>query len=141
MIPIHSSACSVMFLIVASPRDLVARIFNAYCCREVPVYLDVWLIDRSIQMSKKTGALCSRGPWVFSDCSIPASLSGAGIFSMVEARRRGKEKASFVCVRGLPLGKIDLRCAATKLPRCFIVGARAHLGARGNIDELARSEA
>lgn len=84
-----------------SPRGLVARVFDAFCRREIPSHISVWLIDRSIRVSNKTSPWVVKvSPWVFSDLQHTyVGIESRDVFYGPGKKKRERNTAFYLCKR------------------------------------------
>jgi len=82
-----------------SPRGLVARVFDAWCRRELPEYINIWLLDRSMQVRDEITAL-RYGPGSFSDLQHTyVGIKSWDLFCSIGKQKRERDTAFYLCKR------------------------------------------
>lgn len=93
-----------------SPRGLVARIFEAWCRREIDSHVTVWLIDRSIRVGRGSGVRFYSSS-VFADLQHTyVAFESRDVFYGAGKTKRERDTAFYLCKR-LNIRKRSIRKA------------------------------
>lgn len=102
-----------------SPRGLVARIFEAWCRRDIDSHVTVWLIDRSIRVGRGSGVRFYSSS-VFADLQHTyVAFESRDVFYGAGKTKRERDTAFYLCKRLNIRKKVDSEGTEAELPPCF----------------------